>query len=222
MTQNSNKCKIRKYKRILISESNLTSSKILFNLFYRLEMEPFVVNTEVDALIILKKREHFDIILIDNTIAGTNNGIVSSELKNYSEYRNIPIVLISHPSIIITEQTVYQYFNSRITRPLKHSQLVSIVTNLLSKTKITQKQQIIEPRSSEKLNDKFPLHNLVAEDNAINQKMMLSLFEILGYSIQIAANGLEAIETIKRIKIDIVFMDNRCLRWMVWKPQNRL
>jgi PAS domain S-box-containing protein len=194
-------------KRILIAESNLTSSEILYNLFDSLGMKPVVVNTEVDTLNSIKKKEHFDIILIDNNIISTNNSLLSSELKNYTEYRNIPIVLISYPSITNTEQVLYQNFNSRINRPLKHSQLVSTVTNLLSKTLNIQKQQIIEPKSIEKLNEKFPLQILVAEDNAINQKMMLSLFEILGYSIQIAANGIEAIETIKRMKIDIVFMD---------------
>ena len=52
-----------------------------------------------------------------------------------------------------------------------------------------------------------PLKILVAEDNAINQKLILRLFEMLGYSIQIAANGYEVIEILNRMKIDIVFMD---------------
>ncbi|MDO9255308.1 MAG: PAS domain S-box protein [Bacteroidales bacterium] len=198
---------LRQDKRILIAESNLTSSQILYDLFDSLGMKPIIANTDVEALNILKKKEPLDILLIDNNIVKTDNSKLSSEIKDYTEYKNIPIVLISHPSVTNTKQAIFQNYTSRINRPLKHSQLVSTVTNLLSKTENIQKQQIFEPKSIAKINEKFPLQILVAEDNAINQKMMLSLFEILGYSIQIAANGLEAIETIKRMKIDIVFMD---------------
>ena len=57
------------------------------------------------------------------------------------------------------------------------------------------------------LSEKYPLEILVAEDNTINQILILRMFQMLGYSIQIAENGYEAIEILNRMKIDIVFMD---------------
>ena len=48
---------------------------------------------------------------------------------------------------------------------------------------------------------------LVAEDNAINQKLILRLFKILGYTIHIASDGHEVIDILSRIKIDLIFMD---------------
>jgi CheY-like chemotaxis protein len=51
------------------------------------------------------------------------------------------------------------------------------------------------------------LNILVAEDNAINQKLITLLFQMLGYQIHIAANGYEVLEALNRLKIDIVFMD---------------
>ena len=59
----------------------------------------------------------------------------------------------------------------------------------------------------QKINDLYPLNILVAEDNTINQKLINRLFQILGYSIHLAANGLEVLDALKRLQIDIIFMD---------------
>ncbi len=48
---------------------------------------------------------------------------------------------------------------------------------------------------------------LVAEDNVLNQRVAKSLFSKMGYKIDIANNGLEAINKINQTQYDIVFMD---------------
>jgi CheY-like chemotaxis protein len=48
---------------------------------------------------------------------------------------------------------------------------------------------------------------LVAEDNLINQKVAESIFNTLGYKIDIAINGKEVVDMIKKRPYDIVFMD---------------
>jgi len=196
-----------KEKSILIAESNLTNSQILYNLFTNLKMNPAMANAEADLLEMLKKKEYFDFILIDDSIVDIDDSLLPSEFQSNLTYKDTPKILISHPFVTDLEPPIYQHFNSRINKPLKHSQLLSMVSDLLSKPNNVPIKHSTEPKPIEKLSERFPLHILVAEDNAINQKMMQILFEILGYSVHIAANGLEAIETLKRMKIDIVFMD---------------
>jgi two-component system sensor histidine kinase/response regulator len=62
----------------------------------------------------------------------------------------------------------------------------------------------------EKLNEiasKYPFNILIAEDNFINQKLIINLFKLLGYKPDIAANGIETLDAIKRKNYDLVFMD---------------
>jgi CheY-like chemotaxis protein len=48
---------------------------------------------------------------------------------------------------------------------------------------------------------------LVVEDNRINQKVLSHQLINLGYAIEVAENGLEAVEKIKLQRYDLVFMD---------------
>ncbi|MES1240706.1 MAG: ATP-binding protein [Acidobacteriota bacterium] len=53
----------------------------------------------------------------------------------------------------------------------------------------------------------LPLRILVAEDNAINQKVILLLLSGLGYTADLAANGLEVLSALRRQSYDLIFMD---------------
>lgn len=48
---------------------------------------------------------------------------------------------------------------------------------------------------------------LLAEDNLINQKVAQSIFKNIGYEIEIAKNGSEALEMLEKNEYDVIFMD---------------
>ncbi len=50
-------------------------------------------------------------------------------------------------------------------------------------------------------------HILIAEDNRVNQKLMVSILKRAGFEVELAVNGLEAVELFKQKKFDLVLMD---------------
>lgn len=55
--------------------------------------------------------------------------------------------------------------------------------------------------------EKYPLQILIAEDNRVNQLVVTGFLKRLGYTADVAANGLEAIQSLKRKKYDLILMD---------------
>jgi CheY-like chemotaxis protein len=51
------------------------------------------------------------------------------------------------------------------------------------------------------------LHVLVAEDNAVNQKLAVRMLEKMGHTVVVAANGKQALETWQHEHFDLIFMD---------------
>ncbi|GEO22281.1 ATP-binding protein [Cyclobacterium qasimii] len=64
----------------------------------------------------------------------------------------------------------------------------------------------------ENLADKHPLDILLVEDNDINLKFMVMLLSQMGYTPDVALNGVEAIKAVEKKKFDLVFMDNQMPR----------
>ncbi|GAB5592770.1 hypothetical protein Unana1_07670 [Umbelopsis nana] len=54
----------------------------------------------------------------------------------------------------------------------------------------------------------FPIKILLAEDNVLNQKIAISILKRLGYTnVEIANNGREVLDAMRRTRFDLIFMD---------------
>lgn len=69
------------------------------------------------------------------------------------------------------------------------------------------KDSALKSKSNRALQKLSRLNILLAEDNLLNIKLITVLFAQYGITIQVAVNGLEAVEKIKTNNIDLVMMD---------------
>jgi len=65
------------------------------------------------------------------------------------------------------------------------------------------KEVPVNPQSNSRINIRI----LLAEDNAVNRKVMLQMLRKLGYRADVAADGLEVIKALSRQHYDLVLMD---------------
>jgi len=93
-----------------------------------------------------------------------------------------------------------------LTKPVRQSHLFSC---LLSVMGATERLALPSPGGSRRAEAPAPLQArvLVVEDNVVNQKVAVRLLEKLGCRVDVAANGLEAVELLAQLAYDVVFMD---------------
>jgi PAS domain S-box-containing protein len=197
---------ILKEKKVLIADSNETSRKFLNELLIGNDMVPYLADSKEIALSLLESKKDISLALVDDDLP-QGPGTLAYEIRKITGYKELPLILIIQPVLSENSLATDPVFQAKINKPLKHSQLVANIRNLLSKSITSKNPNLNQPATVQKINDQYPFNILVAEDNAINQKLISKLFEMLGYSIHIAANGFEVLDALKRMKIDIVFMD---------------
>ena len=100
-------------------------------------------------------------------------------------------------------------FAAYLTKPIKNSQLhdclLAVLGSLLGEPR--EGGRSIITRHSLKEDNKRRIRVLVAEDNAVNQKVAVRILEKLGYRADAVADGEEAVKALKSIPYDLVLMD---------------
>ena len=92
-----------------------------------------------------------------------------------------------------------------VTKPLKSSALLQAIVRLFQPEGESPAPVLaVEPA---RLAEEIPLKVLLAEDNAVNQKVAVGLLNRLGYRTDVVANGLLAIAALQKQRYDVVFMD---------------
>ncbi|MGE5860831.1 MAG: response regulator, partial [Ignavibacteria bacterium] len=95
-----------------------------------------------------------------------------------------------------------------LTKPIKLSHLHNALLTVLTKGDATIKQVESTPLVFDPgIAEKHPLRILLAEDNIINQKVALRFLERIGYRADLAFNGIEVLEALRRQAYDVVLMD---------------
>ena len=99
-------------------------------------------------------------------------------------------------------------FAAFLLKPVRPSTLLETIMSILGAEGRPEVRPAPERRGLDpEMAIRHPLRILLAEDNAVNQKLALRLLSQMGYRADVAANGLEAIQALERQAYDVVLMD---------------
>ena len=92
-----------------------------------------------------------------------------------------------------------------LTKPVDHRELLRSITAALTREQ-TPRAAVPQTMQSVPLPGRR-LKVLLAEDNAVNQRLAVSLLQRRGHRVVTAMNGLEALAAIEQTTFDVVLMD---------------
>ncbi|HYE85608.1 MAG TPA: response regulator, partial [Vicinamibacterales bacterium] len=143
--------------------------------------------------------------IVDMQMPGLGGAALAGQLRKAGA-DSVPLIGVLTPGL--REVPDLDLFAASLTKPVKASRLFDTLVDTLAETATTPAPRPpVVVAAGEKLADRHPLRVLVAEDNGVNQKVALAMLRHLGYRADLAGDGLEAVEAVRRVPYDVVFMD---------------
>jgi PAS domain S-box-containing protein len=194
-------------KRILVVDDNQTNRRILSVLFDRWKMRSTVLASGAEALLALRETPEFDLAVLDMLMPEMDGSQLAAAIKGMGRYADLPIILLTSLGRLDMTAEKSELFSTILTKPVKHSQLFDTIVNVITPGTAQPSRVRARSKVDQHLAERYPLHVLVAEDNAINSRLIVRILEQMGYRPDIAANGFEVLDAMHRQPYDLVLMD---------------
>jgi PAS domain S-box-containing protein len=200
-----------KGKRLLIVDDNPTNRRIVTLQAQAWRMDVRAAHSAAEALTWIHRGEPFDVAILDMQMPDMDGVMLAQEIRKVERLAKVtkpsqgllPLIMLTSLGWRV-EDAAAADFVAFLTKPIKASQLY----NALLSAFVPQPMQPTTIRQFDtQLGQRIPLRILVAEDNAINQKLALTLLQRMGYRADVAANGLEVLTALQRQAYDVVLMD---------------
>lgn len=191
---------------VLVVDDNASARAFLVEMLRGWGMAPVAVAGGEVALEYLSEAQArgrpFPLVLADAHMPGMDGFALADSLRRQPADRPAVVMMLAsgdRPGDIARCEAagVAGY----VLKPVKHSELLNAITAALGTAARDQ------PAAAEEPPRVRPLRILVAEDSAVNQKLIAGLLERRGHQLVIASSGQEAVEAYRRQPFDLVLMD---------------
>jgi PAS domain S-box-containing protein len=192
---------------VLVVDDNSTNRQILEELLLGWRMKPTVVDGAPTALAALEKAEKdgepFALILLDSDMPDMDGFALAKHIQLRPELAGARIMMLSTAgrpgdTARCQQMGIVRY----LVKPMKQSELLDSIVMALEATFHPDATTAESPRP-----EGPGLRILLAEDNAVNQRLAVRLLEKQGHQVTVAVNGRKALEAIERQTFDLVLMD---------------
>ncbi|HRI55101.1 MAG TPA: response regulator, partial [Pseudomonadota bacterium] len=195
----------------LIVDDNATNRLILSRQVESWGVQPTAVSSGAEALQLLADGGPFDVVLLDAVMPELDGWQTAEAIRKQPRWDRLPLIMLSSRDLLSAREAAARGVAVCLRKPVRQRQLLSALRRALSGpaagSGVAAPSGVLDRSSGRSLAERFPLVILVAEDNPINQKVILLLLERLGYRPDIVNNGAEALTAIAGKHYDLVFMD---------------
>ena len=209
---------VLKGRRILIVDDHAANRRVLERILQGQGVMYESAENGCQALECLRKaadrQSHFDLAILDMQMPGMDGLELARRIKSEPAISATHVVLLTSVGQRGDAKTAQDAgIDAYLTKPIRQSQLyecLSLVLGSVSGAVVPTPQtatSIITRHSLSEAQMRSRPIVLVVEDNPVNQKVAANMIEKLGYRVNVAANGREAVESLARIPYVLVFMD---------------
>jgi signal transduction histidine kinase/ligand-binding sensor domain-containing protein/DNA-binding response OmpR family regulator len=191
-------------KKVLVVDDNATNRAILIRLLSEWHMEPLAASSGREALAVLDLHKNIDLLISDLRMPEMDGITLAETLRNRNS--TLPILLLSSAEAE-TRRKYGDLFQGILNKPVRHKVLIKSISRLLCGEPPAHSPEEQPQKLSTSFAEQYPMRLLIAEDNLINQKLIIYILQKLGFEPEIVNNGQEVINLLARQDFDVVLMD---------------
>ncbi len=194
-------------ERLLIVDDNPTMRDLLSRHAESWGMRPEAVASALEAYERLRSDEPFDMAVMDLGVMRQDEVNWAKALGKDGWCLDMPLVLLSTLGQDEAKARLGGKYRKELSKPFKPTQLFDALKGFVSpeakreRVARTPRKQESEPPATQELSI------LLAEDNPVNQKVAMLFLKRLGFTADLASDGLEALRAVNRRDYDVVLMD---------------
>lgn len=203
-------------RRILIVDDNATNLRILQETLQGCQSHPIAVADGLSALSELENAFHthqpFALVLLDVHMPVMDGFTLAERIKSNPRYAGVTLMMLSSGASAADMERCRQLgIANYLTKPIKRSELVQGLGKALQEAKVdaaphpAHHQPITEQANAPTA--ARSLHILLAEDNPVNQRVVLGVLRKRGHEVVVVSDGNKAVEAFLARRFDIVLMD---------------
>ena len=195
-------------KRVLIVDDNPTNLHLLTLQCTYWDMIARSTSSPREALEWVRKGDPFDIAILDMQMPEMDGVRLGTEIRTSRTAKSLPMILLTSSGDHRSEaREAKEVFSAFVSKPIRQSQLYDIIVEQFAgpgpKTGSLRARSKLDADFAKR----FPMKILVAEDNVINQKLILRVLQGLGYRAEMVENGREVLSALQASQYDLIFMD---------------
>jgi signal transduction histidine kinase/HPt (histidine-containing phosphotransfer) domain-containing protein len=195
-------------KRVLVVEDSATNRGIML---HRLKQWGLAVEASPGApegLAMIANSPPFDAAIIDLQLPEPGGMALVTGIRKLPHGAILPILLMSSVRMRADDVEPLQLgISVFVHKPVRPVQLLESLYRGMGIQLQREKRAPLSPALDASFARRFPLRLLLADDNAINVKVGLSVLTKLGYRADVAGNGLEVIKAVEQVAYDIILLD---------------
>ena len=153
--------------------------------------------------------KNFDAVILDMELPDMNGAELIQKIKDLKFSQNLKTLLITSLGQRGDASRLKNLgLSGYLTRPIRHAVLHDALAELIDDTQdASAKNDALITKYSVQENKKRRMRILLVEDSIVNQQIATKIIEKLGFRVDVASNGEEAITVLAGAAYDIVFMD---------------
>ncbi|WNJ19862.1 PAS domain-containing protein [Pontibacter sp. G13] len=192
-------------KQVLVVDDNLTNLTIIEHQLASIGVKVFTFSDPILALNHLRSHPtlDWDLAILDFHMPGMDGVELGRRIRSVARHQDLPLMLLSSGNAINTDEQK-QIFTQILQKPVRKQPFLNHLKKMITRQMepVPGKRKASQPEI-----DLSAYSILLTEDNQTNQKVAKKMLEKFKVKVEVANNGLEALEFVKFRSFDLILMD---------------